>query len=117
MLSHLMVPNGTKYTTKGQYIPANGTTYTSKWENLYQQMGQLYHEMGQHIPYRWDNIYQQMGQFIPTHGTTHIPPIGTTYTTNGTKYTTNRTRYTLSLIHISEPTRLGMISYAVFCLK
>src|SRR5450756_188905 len=28
------------------------------------------------------------------------------------------TLYTgLSLIHISEPTRLGMISYAVFCLK
>src|SRR5450756_2683275 len=25
--------------------------------------------------------------------------------------------HTLSLIHISEPTRLGMISYAVFCLK
>ena len=25
--------------------------------------------------------------------------------------------FTLSLIHISEPTRLGMISYAVFCLK
>src|SRR5450759_4555684 len=24
--------------------------------------------------------------------------------------------YWLSLIHISEPTRLGMISYAVFCL-
>src|SRR5665648_1195774 len=24
--------------------------------------------------------------------------------------------HTLSLIHISEPTRLGMISYAVFCL-
>src|SRR5450756_2723593 len=24
---------------------------------------------------------------------------------------------TLSLIHISEPTRLGMISYAVFCLQ
>src|SRR5450756_2256737 len=23
----------------------------------------------------------------------------------------------LSLIHVSEPTRLGMISYAVFCLK
>src|SRR5659263_269403 len=27
------------------------------------------------------------------------------------------TNATLSLIHISEPTRLGMISYAVFCLK
>src|SRR5450756_2423540 len=26
------------------------------------------------------------------------------------------TRQPLSLIHISEPTRLGMISYAVFCL-
>src|SRR5450759_332848 len=28
-----------------------------------------------------------------------------------------RARSFLSLIHISEPTRLGMISYAVFCLK
>src|SRR5450759_2313125 len=28
-----------------------------------------------------------------------------------------KTLYELSLIHISEPTRLGMISYAVFCLK
>src|SRR5450756_237479 len=28
-----------------------------------------------------------------------------------------RGRHYLSLIHISEPTRLGMISYAVFCLK
>ena len=27
------------------------------------------------------------------------------------------TKQGLSLIHISEPTRLGMISYAVFCLK
>src|SRR5450756_228856 len=29
----------------------------------------------------------------------------------------DRTVWDLSLIHISEPTRLGMISYAVFCLK
>src|SRR5665648_1199434 len=29
----------------------------------------------------------------------------------------NITDVKLSLIHISEPTRLGMISYAVFCLK
>ena len=28
-----------------------------------------------------------------------------------------QTTVELSLIHISEPTRLGMISYAVFCLK
>src|SRR5450756_3162607 len=34
-------------------------------------------------------------------------------------FETNREapRPRLSLIHISEPTRLGMISYAVFCLK
>src|SRR5450756_896446 len=31
--------------------------------------------------------------------------------------TPNGVDYNLSLIHISEPTRLGMISYAVFCLK
>src|SRR5665648_911952 len=30
---------------------------------------------------------------------------------------TSRGQRCLSLIHISEPTRLGMISYAVFCLK
>src|SRR5450759_5702474 len=29
----------------------------------------------------------------------------------------HHTFFELSLIHISEPTRLGMISYAVFCLK
>src|SRR5450756_2870343 len=33
----------------------------------------------------------------------------------GSKYV--EVRMYLSLIHISEPTRLGMISYAVFCLK
>src|SRR5450759_1458003 len=32
------------------------------------------------------------------------------------RYPPSRHNYDLSLIHISEPTRLGMISYAVFCL-
>src|SRR5450756_2202836 len=32
-------------------------------------------------------------------------------------YISERLIVSLSLIHISEPTRLGMISYAVFCLK
>src|SRR5450759_5542031 len=35
----------------------------------------------------------------------------------GPRGETARRIHTLSLIHISEPTRLGMISYAVFCLK
>src|SRR5450756_2714107 len=33
------------------------------------------------------------------------------------RHHTHRQSAHLSLIHISEPTRLGMISYAVFCLK
>src|SRR5665648_1196106 len=33
------------------------------------------------------------------------------------RFETIHTKTDLSLIHISEPTRLGMISYAVFCLK
>src|SRR5450756_3077182 len=32
-------------------------------------------------------------------------------------YVVHRSPKYLSLIHISEPTRLGMTSYAVFCLK
>src|SRR5450759_5872572 len=38
---------------------------------------------------------------------------------SGRRYTlrSRNRRLGLSLIHISEPTRLGMISYAVFCLK
>src|SRR5450756_734838 len=35
----------------------------------------------------------------------------------GTRYARFSSFLFLSLIHISEPTRLGMISYAVFCLK
>src|SRR5450756_2405828 len=35
----------------------------------------------------------------------------------GTAQDAGVTRLGLSLIHISEPTRLGMLSYAVFCLK
>ena len=41
---------------------------------------------------------------------------GTVIVPKGTFYTGPIT-LKLSLIHISEPTRLGMISYAVFCLK
>src|SRR5450756_2364757 len=37
--------------------------------------------------------------------------------TSVTNFTTRAIFKDLSLIHISEPTRLGMISYAVFCLK
>src|SRR5450759_1727573 len=43
---------------------------------------------------------------------------GTIFTnTTADSYTFTANTGDLSLIHISEPTRLGMISYAVFCLK
>src|SRR5665648_1128190 len=38
-----------------------------------------------------------------------------THDKNGANYVTFYFDLSLSLIHISEPTRLGMISYAVFC--
>src|SRR5678815_25338 len=44
--------------------------------------------------------------------TAHRPSHGTT-----AAFGSMRTMYSLSLIHISEPTRLLSISYAVFCLK
>src|SRR5665648_1151343 len=43
----------------------------------------------------------------------HILPL----TLGGPDTIANKQAAHLSLIHISEPTRLGMISYAVFCLK
>src|SRR5665648_948144 len=36
---------------------------------------------------------------------------------NGNQTIAGRQGHVLSLIHISEPTRLGMSSYAVFCLR
>src|SRR5674536_216258 len=43
--------------------------------------------------------------------------VGSGSWTTGTSVTVARAGATLSLIHISEPTRLLSISYAVFCLK
>src|SRR5450756_2835421 len=50
---------------------------------------------------------------IDARGATPVDAVGTVASiTDGTHAVVD-----LSLIHISEPTRLGMISYAVFCLK
>src|SRR5450756_1854394 len=43
-----------------------------------------------------------------------LPPVGALIMLAGIYY---GAQYGLSLIHISEPTRLGMSSYAVFCVK
>ena len=42
---------------------------------------------------------------------------GTCSYKSGTRFGPNAIRLVLSLIHISEPTRQRVISYAVFCLK
>ena len=48
---------------------------------------------------------------LESHGVQRV------YTVPGESYLDVLDGLHLSLIHISEPTRLGMISYAVFCLK
>src|SRR5450759_5668638 len=57
------------------------------------------------------------GPFQPRDlGRPHFPHHGRPGLWRGATQSRPLWRY-LSLIHISEPTRLGMISYAVFCLK
>eukprot|EP01016_Furgasonia_blochmanni_P019436 TRINITY_DN2179_c0_g1_i8.p1 TRINITY_DN2179_c0_g1~~TRINITY_DN2179_c0_g1_i8.p1 ORF type:complete len:111 (-),score=13.66 TRINITY_DN2179_c0_g1_i8:3-335(-) len=56
-----------------------------------------------------DGKYQEINQSHEVHPSQMI--------SNEERYRDNKSQYDLSLIHISEPTRLGMISYAVFCLK
>src|SRR5450759_3215729 len=46
----------------------------------------------------------------------HIPEYTEATWTNNPPRRNRKLLVHLSLIHISEPTRLGMISYAVFCL-
>src|SRR5678815_6085621 len=69
-----------------------------------------------------DNTYD-IQYFYNAYGVPNIPrytldarlyPYITTYVK---EYEHSRVRILLSLIHISEPTRLLSISYAVFCLK
>src|SRR5450759_569627 len=55
-------------------------------------------------------------QTAMNHQMVEIKP-GETFTYTFTADYAGVWMYHLSLIHISEPTRLGMISYAVFCLK
>src|SRR5428012_20935 len=58
------------------------------------------------------------GQECPSYKTITISRIGRTFLSVPIDGRTGMfVLQDLSLIHISEPTRLGMISYAVFCLK
>src|SRR5450756_3067811 len=69
------------------------------------------------------NLVKRVYQTSGTSGTPNILALTRadmeTWTVMGTRtyYATGIHEHSLSLIHISEPTRLGMISYAVFCLK
>src|SRR5450759_4105452 len=57
----------------------------------------LYEEEETGVYYNTAAVIDADGKYLGKYRKSHIPH--------------------LSLIHISEPTRLGMISYAVFCLK
>ena len=50
-------------------------------------------------------------------GTRLVPAGGGTFGRRIKTFHREKETHTLSLIHISEPTRLLSISYAVFCLK
>src|SRR5450756_2703578 len=70
----------------------------------------------------WENIFafpdQVAGNEIPRLAPmTRITETITSLTRTTINTQSGRSFIYLSLIHISEPTRLGMISYAVFCLK
>src|SRR5450759_1791490 len=53
----------------------------------------------------------------PSRRNGRIPPLMSRMASVGLGGPVKCSAWNLSLIHISEPTRLGMISYAVFCLK
>src|SRR5450759_1000260 len=65
--------------------------------------------------YCWDTMDRVTDGKVTFGTSTTAPPCATGSSACGVSGT--RTTLFLSLIHISEPTRLGMISYAVFCLK
>src|SRR5450756_2632144 len=68
-----------------------------------------------------DRIFWSKGAYRATAvhlaGLQGLLPQGRAHDAAQVRLTPAGTPQELSLIHISEPTRLGMISYAVFCLK
>src|SRR5450756_2968266 len=65
-------------------------------------------------------MIELMDRMLPTEDTRVSKQMRSTFRKEGIDIRTETTVkevLELSLIHISEPTRLGMISYAVFCLK
>src|SRR5450756_1289546 len=71
---------------------------------LVRELAQWEHDVRAFMPL-YASVRRAHGDLRPVPG---LQEMGVSIGTRG---------YALSLIHISEPTRLGMISYAVFCLK
>ncbi len=72
------------------------------------------------VAYYKDGVpYDDKGQVIITllNGTPDGSGSGGGGGKGGSKSESSAAIHALSLIHISEPTRRGAISYAVFCLK
>src|SRR5450756_3204243 len=72
-----------------------------------------------YFPYYKRNLYRHPNNWVLTPGYRSLygPYLLTTYNWQVNDRFSAYVDLDLSLIHISEPTRLGMISYAVFCLK
>src|SRR5450756_623753 len=97
--------NHTKWDCKYHvvFIPKNRRNVL--YGQLRVHLGDVFRTLAQHKESQIDEGHMMADH---VHMMISIPP----------KYAvSNVVGYILSLIHISEPTRLGMISYAVFCLK
>src|SRR5660397_220899 len=62
-------------------------------------------------------LYQRPHQCFAVRRSNIRSPLSPLLLTQVSEQVVQRSLYSLSLIHISEPTRLRRISYAVFCLK
>src|SRR5450756_3259293 len=69
----------------------------------------------------WCSVLSSTGESwvmsLPSPSTVSLPVVTCGSSSLGLASLDDGPLLRLSLIHISEPTRLGMISYAVFCLK
>src|SRR5450756_2790312 len=79
-------------------------------ESAFTVYGGTSRKTGERSSITTNSIIAIKGKAMAAKGFRQVPPLNN-------RELFRRDRHILSLIHISEPTRLGMISYAVFCLK
>src|SRR5450756_2355450 len=97
-----------------EYIPvvAGSEVNDDPFAPLSRYAKNLLEEKGDETPIEWLHRSERYGEKLATPDVSVADLIGDIDPIKAANL-----KLSLSLIHISEPTRLGMISYAVFCLK